>query len=99
VPGIGSGILIRGEMLVTIGVLLLACLVAALAIFAWVGVRNAGWVGVLLGLAGAVYSFVSYPDRLLLIVSPLSVILILFGFGALVAGFLRRKTPPKQATG
>jgi hypothetical protein len=70
--------------MLTAGVVIAACLVAALTLFALLRVRNVGWGGILLGLAGLVYSFVAYPDRVVLVVLPLSVLVILLGYAALV---------------
>lgn len=70
--------------MLTSGVLIVACLVAALILFALLPVRRSRWGGVLLGLCGLVYSFIAYPDRIALIVLPLSAGLFLLASAALV---------------
>jgi hypothetical protein len=59
--------------LLTAGVVSLACLIAGLSLSALGGRRSGGWVVVVLGAAGVLYTVVTYPQRLSLVIVPLSV--------------------------
>jgi len=61
------------------GVVSLACLIAVLSLSAVIGRRCSGWGVVVLGAAGGLYSVLTYPQRLLLVIFPLSVLLMLIG--------------------
>jgi hypothetical protein len=77
----------------TAGVLIVACLAGALMLFALLPGRRVGWLGVLLGLSGLSYSCAAYPDRIILILLPLSVVLVVLAGTALGLRRKKRQAP------
>jgi hypothetical protein len=77
----------------TAGVLIVACLAGALTLVALLPGHRVGWVGALLGLSGLWYSFAAYPERIILVVFPLSVLLLVLACAARTLGNKKRPGP------
>lgn len=82
--------------MLTPGLVLLACLIVVLSLATLVGHRSGGWGAIVLGAAGLLYSVATYPQHLLLVTFPLSVVLMLTGCISVAVPRLRaRRGSPK----
>jgi len=81
------------------GLVFVAVLLGALAVFALLGSRSGWRSAIVLGTGGVAYSIAAYPDYLLIVVFPLSVLLLLIGCVTLVIGRpTQRDTTRRRAT-
>ena len=81
--------------MLTAGVVLLACLIVVFSLFALIGHRSGGWGAIVLGAAGLIYSLATYPQHVLLVIFPLSVLLMLIGcISVAVRGLRARRSRP-----
>ena len=77
--------------MLTAGVVSLAYLIVVFSLSVLIGHRSSGWGVIALGGAGLLYSVATYPQHILLVIFPLSVLLMLTGCISVASQRLRAR--------
>jgi hypothetical protein len=78
------------RLMLSAGLVLAVSVIAAVTLVAIFGRGGRGWSALLIGAGGVAYAIARYPERILLIVFPLSVLFVLVGAIAVTKQYLYR---------
>ena len=78
--------------MLTTGLLLAVAIIAALTLVAILGRGGGGPSAILLGAGGVAYAVARYPERILIVVFPLSVLFIVVGGVAVTRQYVSRRS-------